>query len=408
MRIIYNSLDNFLFVLGSLFIQVFFARYMEADEFGLFTLIFTVLAFAQMVSLSFFHEPFVLHSNSQNIEKSKQLLFFLVSRMLLSALPVFLFGFFLIYITNFKLSLIDYCLIFGSCLAAINFQFLRRFYHFMPLGLFGLYSSISYLVSLCLVLGLYLLFDVTINYKLAFLAVGISAFVASIFNLVVIGYQDGRSGNLWQFTDLGVLNFKMGLKVFSGNLSFFFISNMFILVLSIWGTMDEVGTLRMIFITLLPLNYIIASLNTIALATIKEKLALANSNRAVTYTINWFFMILLIGVIYGLFILEYFPSLFSIVFNKNISVDLVSLYLIAFLPLVSIMNLPFNLYLRARGRPDFVAIAALLSLIFLIIFSVSPIYFEVQDNIKWLLFSYFVSYVVGAFISLMMFRNLVK
>lgn len=399
-KFVFNSLDNLFFVSGGMLIQVISAIYMGTSDFGLFTAVFTIFIFAQTLSLSFIHEPFIRFYSLKNELQSKKLLLFLVTRMLIWSLPFFIFGAICVAFDIFKISWINYFFVFISLIASILFQFIRRINHFTESKKIGVFSSFIFLSSISFLLFFILLFDAQLDFVNVLGVIGVSALISLAYNLWAANILSFEVSQNVLVVSEKLLNFKTGLIVFSGNAIFFAISNFYVLMLPIWGTLDDVAKLRMIFIVLIPLNHLVASLNTLVLPMIKRNLSTESSlMKTEIFVLKWLAVTLLIGVFYGLLITKFFPQITLGLFDKDFDLDYMSVFLISALPVLSVMNLPFNMYLRVIGLPHYVTSSAMSTFIALILIVLLPLYLGIDDYVQWFLFSYVMAYFTGTMAS---------
>jgi len=400
LKFFYNSLDNLLFVFGGVLIHVFAARNMETAEFSLFTLIFTIFLLGQALALSFIHEPFVRFYNVESNVEAKRLLLSLTCMMMLWSLPFFVICAVLIIFGVFEISWPDYVLICSSLIVSLVFQFVRRIHHFTQSRGIGAISSFIYLTSTCLLLLVVSFSGLKLNFVNTIAVIGLSATMSMVYNLSAAKLLAIEVRSECLDASRKVLDMRTGLVVFSGNMGFLAVSTAYVLLFPIWGNFDDVANMRMAFILLLPLNHLIASLNTLVLPLIKLKLTAASSEMSSEILVlKWFGISMIIAFGYGLLMMNFFSEIMFCVFDKRIHWDHQTVFMLSTLPALGVAILPFNMYLRLIGKQNYVFQSALITLVCLVGVASLPITGVVVDYFNWVVFCYLTAYLVGAILS---------
>lgn len=361
-RLITNSADNMLFVLGSMMIHILSARLMTSEEFGYFTSVFTFFVLAQAISLSFIHEPFIKYSDISDDLKANSLMIILLYKLIYwSGILFFLiFSFFFIFGFEF-FSAPDYLLVCLCMSLSIAYQFTRRIHHFVGDGVGGVFSSTIFASTSSLFLLGSITFDINIDFQLAVTSIGIASLLGLAYNLRCLKVFDANARDNFEIDKDTLLNVRSGVVVLSGNIIFFLISNAYVPLLLLFSTLSDIGNLRIIFLILMPLNHLIASLNTLALTQIKQKLGDVDEGvSARVFVLRVFTWTAVLSLVYGCVVLFWFADIVWLIFGKDIPLNLFGSLSLLVLPALSVCNLPFSMYLRLIFKQSDVAISAML------------------------------------------------
>jgi O-antigen/teichoic acid export membrane protein len=395
-----NSSDNLLFVLTNFIFQIYFARVLSYDDFGSMNIIYTIYIFIQMIMMSFYHEIFVVESRIHTIDDTISLFLGILKHIIfITSVMCITIAIAMLAIFSY-LSLFDYIIISISILLLVSFQFSRRIFHFTNSHKEGTLSSMLFLLSFMIILFICLYIDLIFTPSISFLILGLS----TVPSLIFIIYYTNKFNNKKNIYELsGIIFIKRGLVVFVSNLSYWISSNIYVFLIPIIGTIAMLGEFRILLLLVLPFNHIIASLNTIILTKIKIYYENKKNNLSRRLVYLWIVFICISGTIYGSIVFFFFNDLLLYIFDKSIILLPIEIFLLSIIPMLSVMNLPSNMYLRVIKEQKLVAKSAIISLIMLII---SILILSIVDNftsITIIFISYVVFYFISAILSFIFF-----
>jgi O-antigen/teichoic acid export membrane protein len=353
------AVDNFLFVFGSFLINMYAARILSVQDFATFTFVFAVFNFLQLIGISFVFEQ-VMRLNSLTKKSNTAILFTHLG------LSNFLFIIFLVVVFHQVAEIKNPIIVSIWLIVGSNYFLIRKYNHLTGGYVFGSICSILYL---CILICVYLIIkkiEYSSSYEQIFVCMTIAAFLVSLLYAYLI-FTDYKSRQINEKNYFYYDIIKNGFSVFGTGLITLFITNLYILIGSAINDEYLVASVRMLFLTILPINHISSIIITYAIIPMRS-LASQGSYRALqNYSLKLFLLIAVFLLLSAGIIVYFYEALMSILYQKDFQEEFSKLT-VFLLVVLSILHIPLTLYLRVNQRQVEVMLSSVTSCVVLLVF----------------------------------------
>lgn len=372
--------DNLLFVFGSFLVNIYAARVLDIQDFADFTYHFAIFNLLNLVGMSFvFEQVMRLADLSKNMDTAITFLYLSV--------PYWFFTLFAILIFHNFIDTPE-TIISVWLFTASMFYLYRRYCHLTKNYRFGFFCSLLYL-------GILILTHIWLNSSSAYLStkkIYLSLTIASFSVFLLYLFALAKDLNFRKietknFSKTDIIN--NGLSVFGTGLISLFMTNLYIILGSLTDDDNLISTIRILFLIILPINHICATITTYGLVPMRSFVSQRLFSELNRYMIKIFFVIFVILSFYSVTLTSSLDHVVLLLFNKELQYNL-DRFQIFLLIILSSVYLPFSLYLRVNHRQVEVLLITIVSCIFLI----GSVCLQKSISIESILISYIIYHLI--------------
>lgn len=374
--------DQGIYSLSLLVVNILLARWLGPGEYGAFAIAYSIFILLQSINMGFLYEPMAIFGPSkykQNLLTYLNTVIF--GHLLISAVLLVIISLFSVFFLRSNHTL-QYA--FGgmgiSMPCILFFNLIRKFYYIkLESQKAGLSSTIFFVGTLLIIPVLHYL--QWLSPFTAFLALGSISIVVSLATLKFFYPQWRLERTDEKMRNVAIEHFRYGRWTVGSGLINWIPSNIYVVILPFFVSMEGVGAFRALLNFSLPVQHFIGALNLLFMPISSKMCAEKQGARLQRIVSLYTASIAGLAVTYWLFLALFGNSLVDLIYKGKYLEYANLIWLIGLLPFLSTISLPRSCVLRAMQQPDKVFLSHCIAAVFTIVGLIFVVFLYVKGAI---------------------------